>query len=253
MVSANEMEAYLTVSEEKISITRDKVKWVLNQNGVMHGINEKAIDQVITGRGKGRSLLIAQGTEPITGQDGWYEFFFNVDEKHTPLVLKDGLVDYQNTQWFDNVEQGDRIAYYHEAEDGTTGYAVTGRAIQPRRGKEKKVLVGRRFSLLPDRKTYLAAVDGRIEYRDGRLDISQMLILDEVTIATGKVEFAGSIYIKGNVSAGTVIRAKEDVMVDGFVESADIEGGGDIILKQGMNGAGQGSIKAGKNIVGKFF
>lgn len=42
-------------------------------------------------------------------------------------------------------------------------------------------------------------------------------------------------------------------MADGFIESAQLEAGGDIILKEGTNAGGRGLLKAGGNVMGKFF
>lgn len=85
---------------------------------------------------------------------------------------------------------------------------------------------------MEDKKTYIAMENGKIELKDNRLVISSLLVLDDVTCATGNVDFDGSIYVRGNVGQGVSIHATRDVLVDGYAESSVIEAGGDIILKR---------------------
>lgn len=49
------------------------------------------------------------------------------------------------------------------------------------------------------------------------------------------------------------MKAAGDIIADGFIESAQLEAGGDIILKEGTNAGGRGLLKAGGNVMGKFF
>lgn len=111
--------------------------------------------------------------------------------------------------------------------------------------------------------TYIATLGGRIELErvaetahttaQERIWISPLLVLDEVTLSTGNVEFDGSVYIRGNVGAGTMVKATEELIVDGYVEAAVLQCGGNMLLKQGMNAVGEGSIRAGGSVNGNFF
>ena len=88
---------------------------------------------------------------------------------------------------------------------------------------------------------------------DNEIKITQHLLLEEVNLATGDIQFNGSLEIKGDVGVGAVIRATGDIVIDGTVEGATIECGGSIVLKKGMNAAGHGQITAGKDVVSRFF
>ena len=54
------------------------------------------------------------------------------------------------------------------------------------------------------------------------------------------MKFNGSVYVRGEVGDGAVICAEKDILVDGFVEGAVLEAGGDIILRRGNNAAASG-------------
>lgn len=252
-ISDNEMEAYL-VCERPGTITRDQIRDMLREEGVVEGIDENAIGSIPAGKVEaGKTFLLASGVEPQDGRDGWYEYFFRLEVARTPKHLEDGTVDYQDIEWFEVVEENQKIAYYHEAEQGKNGYTVTGIALPAHKGKEQSVLRGRGFRLLPDGKTYIAAMNGRIELQGKQLLITKLFIFDEITMATGNVNVDGNVYVRGNVGSRTIIKATGDIVVDGFIESAYLESDADMFLRQGMNASGEGALKAAGNIAGKFF
>lgn len=253
-VSEDEMEAYVICEKGAKTLSRKDIISELKQEGIVTGIDETAVSSILEGRAGGdKPVLIAKGIAPKNGKDGWYEYFFEMKPERTPKLLPDGSVDYQNIEWFEVVEEEQKVAYYHEAEQGLGGLTVTGRVLPAHRGKEQNMLRGHGFRLLADGKTYVAAMNGRIELRGNQLLITKLFIFDDITLATGNVDVDGSVYIRGNVGSKTTIKATEDIVVDGFIEAAYLECGGNIFLKKGMNASGDGSLKAARDIIGKFF
>jgi uncharacterized protein (DUF342 family) len=250
---AGAMEAYITVLVDDMVITRERLMDILNENDIYTGIQEDAVEAIVEGTYGKEPLLIAKGKLPQKGDDGYYEFFFRTEVEKKPKILEDGSVDYQNVEWFETVKKGQRLAYYHRAEEGEDGYNVTGAVLKARKGFEKSILVGKGFELAPDKQTYFALSDGMIKLDGNVMEVSKYLELDEITMATGNIRFDGSIHIRGNVENGTVVQATEDVIVDGNVGAATIESGGNILLKNGVNAAGHGLIKAEKGITSRFF
>lgn len=252
-ISANEMEASVRVVDPSVSLTRKDILRDLKNEGIVYGIDQLEVDNLISGKTIQGPVVIARGKPAVQGEDGYYEFFFRTDIDHSPKVQADGSVDYRNVDWFEQVKRQQKIAYYHAAGAGEVGYSVTGKRIAAKRGREQSRLRGKGFLLLPDQKTYVSIMDGRIELTDHNIEISKMVEFPEVTLATGNIRFDGNVYVKGNVGDGTAITAGGDVVVDGFVESAVITAGGNVILRKGMNASGNGSITAGGSIEGKFF
>jgi uncharacterized protein (DUF342 family) len=253
-VSSDEMSATIQVDSLNLEISQDDVRKALRKTGITKGIDGELLSRLERGECSMEPLCIAKGKPPKTGEDGWYEFFFRTDISKTPKVREDGTVDYQDIEWYEMVEKGQKIAYYHEPTEGEPGYTVTGKTLIPLRGREQRMLTGRGFVTEPDGKTYTAAIDGKIELlENGRIEILRTLVIEEISIASGKVEFDGSVYVRGDVGTGTRIEATEDVVVSGYVEDAVIRCGGDVVLRKGMNGGEDGYIKAGGSVVGKFF
>ena len=252
-ISADRMEAYITLLTKDKKIEKEKLLNILKDSGVCKGIQKDAVERIVKGKCGTETFLVAKGLEPVKGEDGWYEFFFRTDIKKKPTVLEDGSVDYQNIEWFEMVKEEQKLAFYHEAQEGTDGYDVSGTVVKARKGAEKSVLKGKGFRLEEDKKTYTAVMKGMIQLDDDEMWITNHLVLDEINMATGNIKFDGSIHILGDVGHGVVISATEDVMIDGSVEAATIESGGSIILKKGMNSAGHGLINAEKDVMSRFF
>ncbi len=250
---ANDMEVYVTVLTKDKQIGRERLMEILEQNNIRRGIQEDAIELIVSGEAYRKAILLARGEIPRVGADGWYEFFFRTNLERKPKILEDGTADYRTIEWFEMVKAGQVLAKYHEAKEGTDGYNVTGGPIKARKGVEQRILTGQGFVLSEDRKTYIAAIDGMIRLEGTEMKVTDHMLLDEVNMTTGDIEFNGSVHVLGDVGYGAIIKASGDIVIDGTVESATIESGGSIVLKKGMNSAGHGLIKAGGDVVSRFF
>ncbi len=253
-LSGDEMEAYLFLPDIS-RVTKKQIMETLHQQGIRRGILKEEIDKLFTqgGHQEEKATLIAVGKPATEGRDGWYEYFFRTELNRQPKLLPDGSVDFHSVEWFEMVREGQRIAFYHGAEMGTPGYTVTGKPVPARKGREKSLLTGKGFKLLEDNKTYISTLNGKIEILGQRIEITKMLMAHEVNLATGNVNFDGSVYVTGNVGAGTLIQATGDIVVNGYVEAASIESKGSVMLRQGLNGNGVGYIMADGDVEGKFF
>lgn len=253
VVSSSEMEAFIIVSEVGIKIKRKDIIDALAADNVVYGIDYDTLDILEKEGATQEMIVVATGKEPGEGNDGWYEYTFDTDLKAKPKLLDNGAVDYQNIKWFELVKKDQIVARYHAATPGAAGKKVTGEAIVGSKGTELPPIVGTGFKVLPDNETYVSMIDGKVELRNDRLEITSILVLDNVTQASGNVVFNGSVYVKGMVGDGAVIKAGKDILVDGFTESAVLDAGGDIILKKGNNQGGKGYIRAMQDVMGNFF
>ncbi len=252
-VSRDEMEACIQV-ESNEKITKNDIIKKLKQSGITQGILTDEIEDLIRDKKYGHTIVVAKGKAAQKGEDGRYEYFFDTNPQRKPKILADGSADFKDIKWFEIVEKGQKVAYYHSAGFGVAGYTVTGKFLKPLKGKEKPVLRGKGFILEEDGKTYTAAENGKITVRpDVRLDISKICVVNNVNLATGNISFDGTIYVKGNVGSGVYVSAMENVIVDGYVENAIIKSGGEVFLRRGVNGQGHGIIEAKENVVGQFF
>ena len=252
-VSEDAMSAHIHVADPRKIPDRKTIRGALRQHGICHGIDEIAIDGLISGTYQGNGTAIAKGTPAVPGRDGWYEYFFRTDLNRRPRQLPDGSVDYHSVEWFELVKEGQKIAFYHEPGKGSDGKTVTGQILSAPPGQEQPRLSGTGFKLMPDQKTYISAQNGRVELTNEHLTITNVLLLEDATAAGGDIDFDGSIQVNGNVGAGAVLHATGDIVVNGYVEAAELSCDGSILVRQGVNAAGSGSIRATHDIIGHYF
>lgn len=260
-------ESVIKISKDKLSATLElaqppndagytleDILVLLDSNGIKQGIDEAIIKKMLEREIYGSPITVAKGKAPVDGEAGYYTYHFRVKMPSMPKILPDGSVDYLNLELFESVEAGQVVAEYIPATTGVYGYTVTGEILKPRRGADLPPLRGTGFVVSEDKKKYIALKNGKIEFHDGKLEISNVYtIAGDLDLSIGNVRFDGDVNVLGNMASGLSIVATGDVIIDGHVENAKIRSGKNVILKQGMQGGGTGYIESVGNVSGKFF
>ena len=235
-------------------VTKDDIYNDLERREIVFGIRHEAILDMIEKRRMNEKILIAEGIPAKKGKDAWFEFFVRFDLPRIPAPLPDGGVDYVNIEAFEMVDKGEKLAVYHPAEKGTNGKNIYGKIIHAEKGMEKKPLRGTGFMIAPDGVTYISKLNGKFEYINGRMIISNMLVVHEdVTSVTGKLEVDGSVYVVGSIYSGGYIKATGDIIIEHNVETARLIAGGNVMIKKGSCSKHDCFIEAGGEVSGKFF
>ena len=235
-------------------VTEDDIYSALKKRGIIYGIKREAITDMVKKRRMNEKILIAEGIPAKTGKNGWYEFFVRLDLPRIPAPLPDGGVDYVNIEAFEMVEEGQKLAVYHPAEKGVDGKNVFGEVLQAGKGVEKKLLKGKGFTIEPDGVTYISKLNGKFEYVNGKMIISNMIIVrEDVTAVTGKLEVDGSVYVIGSVYSGGYISATGDIIIEQNVEAGKLIAGGNVMIKKGSCSKNECFIEADGEVSGSFF
>ncbi|WP_394220643.1 FapA family protein [Alteromonas gracilis] len=87
-----------------------------------------------------------------------------------------------------------------------------------------------------DANLLMSAISGMPKYRDQIMNIDDTFICSGVNVGSGHVNYEGAVLVNGDVTEKMQIKASGDVTINGFVESAYIESGGDIIITEGAMG-----------------
>lgn len=197
-------------------------------------------------------LTIAFGKPPRHGTDAQIEYFFNVDIQVQPTLLEDGSVDYFHLNTINHCKKGDILAKIVPADLGDAGTDVYGKPIKPRTVKQVALHHGRNILLSEDKLSIQSEVDGHVMLVGDKVFVSDVLEVENVDLSTGNIDFEGSVKVNGNVTNNMQIKANGNVIINGVVEGASIEAGGDIIIARGMNGMAKGMLKAGGNVIAQF-
>ena len=225
----------------------------LRQNKVVVGIKTEALIKMVQEKIYDTPVEVAAGKPLVPAQEGYFEFFFDTEEHKTPVIKEDGTTDYAAVGRLENVKEGQLIARYHPAVQGTNGYDVMGHEMVAKIARELNVLRGQHIERNDETNEYFATLSGKISLKDNNIEILDVYEINEdVTIIRQKVEFYGDLTINGDVENGVTIRAGRNVVINGTVGAAFIYAGGDIILKRGITGAGRGKVSARGNIFSDF-
>ena len=220
---------------------------------VRFGIQEENIRRALAGEAYCTDIVVALGQEPKQGKDAFIEYFFNTDPKARPTMKEDGSVDFFNLNTISHCKAGDVLAKLTPAVNGEDGMNVLGTRIKPREVKNAVLRCGKNIDISDDRLVLTSRVSGHATLVEGQVFVSDVLAVENVDNSTGNIEYEGSVEVHGNVQSNFSVKAQGNIIVDGLVEGAYLEAGGDIIIARGMAGMSKGEIKAKGNIVAKFF
>lgn len=253
-VAGDMMSASIMVFKPDDSdITREELIKFLNDNGIVYGINEESVNKILAGKCFYEDVNIANGTPPVHGKDGYFEYTFNPNPETKPIIMPDGTVDYNTLGKYELVYKDQLLAVYHPLTPGKNGSNIEGEILKADDAIDLPPLKLNNVDYYKDTMEYYSCSEGKVTVKDGTLKVTPVFVVDgNLEAATGNVDFRGDIVVKGNVYSNVTIKATENITINGHVEIANLIAGRDIILKNGMQGSGIGKIKCGGNLTAKF-
>ena len=147
---------------------------------------------------------------------------------------------------------GDCLAILHPEDPGDDGKDVYGNVIKPRNVKRELLRFGRNINLAENRREIYSAVDGHVDLVDNKVFVSNVMVVENVDLSTGDIDYEGNVQVNGNVCSNFKIKANGNVEVRGVVEGAEIIAGGNVTIARGVNGMSKGIIKADGNVIAQF-
>ena len=257
---------FLRISQDRMTVTArfyppsngghlmdmNEVLNSLTMQKIKYGVEEEAIKAFLDKREYCKDVIVAKGKPAVQGTDAWVEYFFNTDKKAKPALNEDGSVDFKNLDLLNHVKKGDILARLHTAVYGEEGIAVHGDVIKPAPVKAKILHYGRNIDIDESKTVLTSQVDGHVTLVNEQVFVTDVYEVENVDNSTGNIDYQGNVQVNGNVATGFQVKASGNVVVNGVVEGATIEAGGDVVIARGMNGMARGVIRAGGNIVSKF-
>jgi uncharacterized protein len=254
--SPEKMQAFITLYANEGSgkpITYVRIMESLASKGIIFGIHEKRIHELVEYPIYNSTILVAEGVPGKNGKNGEVNMLVDVRRDRKPVIAEDGSVNFKELDMIENVSKGQRLAELIPPVLGTPGKNVVGTELKPLDGKPAVFPKGRNVIISDDGQTMLSDIDGQVMFVDGKLSVfSTFEVHADVDNSTGNINFVGNVVIRGNVLSGFVVEAGGNIEVQGVVEGATLKAGGDIILKRGMVGNSKGIIVANGDIIAKY-
>ncbi len=256
-LSADKLSAWLMVFPpigEGKDLDRETLDKALAETGIAFGVDEELLRRLPEERNPYFSLFaLAKGKPAHNGKDGQIiEHFDRVVERKFEVDEHD-RVDYASLHFFQSVEAGGVICEAVLPTPGEPGRTVLDQEVPAKDGKEAPLTKGQNTEISEDGTRLLATQAGHVEYMGKTFQVKAVLEIDDnVDYSTGNINYMGDVHIRGRVCSGFSVRAAGNITVDGVVESATVEAGGDLIVAKGIVGNTDSIVRADGSVFAKY-
>ncbi|MCW2924455.1 MAG: hypothetical protein JWM98_1859 [Thermoleophilia bacterium] len=224
----------LTVVEERLEPADPDLAAAmaeLQRAGVVHGIDQAAVRAAIVPGAA--EAVVAVGTEPFEGRNGYLEPLVDFAAMRTVGVLAD-------TPLLRRVRKRDGIA----------GRDVTGRELTVPVARDVRIRPGSGVSVDDQGIMAVATVDGSPHMdSEGSVEVRHELVLEVVDAVSGDIAFNGSVRVEGDVGEARRVVARDQLVVEGNVDRARLESGGSMrvdgsIMSSVLRAGGERAVAA---------
>lgn len=247
-ISEDAMVASLKLINDGRPPTINEIEEFLKEKGVVHGIINEVMQQIVSNPKYDKDYTIAYGTPPQVGEDAKIIFRETIEKEINDIDTS--KIDMKEVSKLIIVNRGDELAEIIPPKRGKDGKNVKGEIVEGFLGKELKLKLGKNVYLNDNK--IISNIDGKFVTNQDRSGEIYIDVLDEhkitgnIDYSTGNIRFPGKLYINGDVKAGFVVEAKDYLEIKGIIESANVICQGDAYVF-GIKGAGKGIVKA-KNL-----
>lgn len=229
------MSARLSISPAKnggAEVSEEQLKNQMALNAVRYGIDEDAIKEAF--KNKGASVIVARGDAPVDGKNGYLTYHFERKSGAQMKADEFGNVDFRDLGMIQNIESDTVIADIYPETTGSPGRDIRGVEIPQYPGKPAKLVTGNGVALSADGAHLVSSCAGNLRWNKDHFVVDKELVVSDIDLSVGNLDFIGDINIKGNVMEGFVVRSGGNITIAGNVTGATIEADGNINAKLGF-------------------
>lgn len=226
------------------SITLDQIAEDMKALDVSFGISKKML-HLLTQKskkappGKLYQGIVAKGEKPINGYNASFECLVETPSERVmqPQMQENGKVDMRDLGDLVAVKPGTPLMRKIPHLEGSPGLTVTNEPIKFTEGKDVSLNIGDNTELDPNDDHLLLATLAGIPYKiNNGMRVDNALMIDNVDVSFGHVNYEGDVIISGDIRDGMKINATGNITVAGFIESAHVVCAGDLIVGKGILG-----------------
>lgn len=214
---------------------------------------EKQISELDSESPRFVRVLVAEGRDPVNGYDDYFDPLIHLEKKAGKL-LSDGRIDFKEVDSIIQVQKNQEILLHIPEIKQEDGYDVFGQKIpaikEPAKGYKKgDNLVQSTF----DNNVYLAGLDGCIRIERNKISILPVARVNgDIDLDYGNIDFNGTVHILGSVKPGFRVKAASDIIIEQYVEDAQVIAGGNITVTLGVVGKESVKLIAGGEVKARF-
>lgn len=254
-ISKDKLKAELHITNTALS--RKKILFIikdlLKSQGIRYGLQTENLKNALHGSIQTTPFIIARGRKPRMGRPPRIEKLIDFpSEKKIFQKTSNDRVNYKEIIRYNIVEKDTPLLRILPAEPGIPGKNILGEVIPPPPMPDKNpVRLGKNVAYDKNDPTLIIATSpGMATFSEtGKIEVFDTFEVDgDIDLDTGNVRFPGRVIVNGDVKAGFIVEAREDVIIYGSVEDAQVQAGRDIIVHQGFSGGIKGRLQAGRDI-----
>ncbi len=217
---------------------------LLNQHDVYKGISKKRVNSLLfeasgSKSGTEHKDIVAIGLPPRNGKPSYIKPLFpNALERILqPQEVGNNKVNMRNLGDILCVPVSVAVAQRIAPTKGRKGFTVSDEPLVAKEGDWVNIKLGTNTQISEaDENFVIATVAGLPKFENSVMVIEDTFQTKGVNVGTGNIEYDGAVIVNGDVTESMVVIAKGDITINGFVESATIQAGGDIIITEGAMG-----------------
>jgi hypothetical protein len=234
-------------------VTTDLCRVELQQAGVqITKRSEELVAQLVAKLpplGTEMRAVVAEGRKAERGSDGTLTWCVDPPAPPGADVL---YASFYERSPYVMVKPGQVLGKLTKPTAGVDGIDVLGQTLPARAGKAVDVKFDDSITIAADG-TLTANVEGVLLRSSIKAQVSKVLEVGaNVDFSSGNVDFQGDVTVRGNVLDCFTVKTTGSVEVDGVIQAATIECGGDLIARGGMAGREKGRLNVSGSITARY-
>lgn len=235
------MHAYLKVNPPQGGRDLDEARLqiALDDAGIFSECCDQKILKQILKEKSADDLEFAVGSEPVDGIDSKFEALVKEVEYSTPKESKTGKIDLREVVSFSLIEADTPLMRRTPASSGENGRNVKGQVITANKVDDSNFddkLIGAKICE-NDPNLLVSTCKGHPVILSAGVRVDNSIVVNNVDMSTGNINYDGSVLVKGEVRAGMKIKVTGDIIVKGVVTKATLIAKNDITVECGIIGS----------------
>ena len=200
---------------------------------------------------EGVCCVFVEGKKPIDGnvQKVILDYDMSIE---TGKKSEDGSIDFKERSFIHNIDAGIQIAHFIPEKPAVNGLDIYDEVLEAHYDEDPCYKIGNNLKVEADGINIKSAIKGILVNNNNTISVSNVIEIEKVDLSTGNIEVDGSVIIKENVTPGFSIKTEGDIKVNGNIEDAKINCGGNLIVSGGIIGGPDSDMHINGKVYASF-
>lgn len=200
---------------------------------------------------EGVCCVFVEGKKPVDGnvQKVILDYDMSIE---TGKKSEDGSIDFKERSFIHNIDAGVQIAHFIPEKPAVDGLDIYDEVLEAHYDEDPCYKIGNNLKVEADGINIKSAIKGILVNNNNTISVSNVIEIEKVDLSTGNIEVDGSVIIKENVTPGFSIKTEGDIKVNGNIEDAKINCGGNLIVSGGIIGGPDSDMHINGKVYASF-